>query len=77
MMNEEVVLAGGALLNVRQAARLLGVSVRRVYQFIHEGRLPMDSKVGRMLLRREDVLKGVPRKRHTGGRKRKVIVDIL
>jgi excisionase family DNA binding protein len=69
---EDIVTAGGALLNVEQAALVLGVSVRRVYQFIRQERLPVVRVAGRMLVRKEDALAGVVRKRHTGGRKRKV-----
>jgi excisionase family DNA binding protein len=68
----ELVLEQGELLNVEQAALVLGVSVRRVYQFLRPERLPVVRVAGRMLVRREDALAGVVRKRHTGGRKRKV-----
>lgn len=53
------------LLDTAQAAKLLGVSVMRVRQWIAENRLPAQQISGRHVLRASDVAAGVPRK--TGG----------
>jgi excisionase family DNA binding protein len=57
------------LLTTKEVAELLGVSVRRVHQFIEDGRLPAE-KMGRDYVIKEDDLKLVVDRKP--GRPRKI-----